>query len=185
VHVSRLLIIGTTATLAVGLSAAPAVAAPTDDTVVTFTIVGGTLDILSAATANLGNGNQANTFGGQLGAVAVSDTRAAATASWTATTTSTDFETGAGGTGEVIAATEVDYWSGAATAGPAGSGTFAPGQANAAAAAALDNDDDLTAFTHTGGTGNNSVSWNPTLIITAGAANVVGIYTGTVTHSVG
>jgi hypothetical protein len=36
----------------------------------------------------------------------------------------------------------------------------------------------------TAGVGNNSAAWNPTLVVTAPAAAVTGLYTGTVTHSV-
>jgi hypothetical protein len=41
-----------------------------------------------------------------------------------------------------------------------------------------------TAFTGGSLVGNNSASWNPTLIVTIPAAAVVGTYTGTVTHTV-
>jgi hypothetical protein len=41
-----------------------------------------------------------------------------------------------------------------------------------------------TAFTLTAGTGNNTATWNPTLVVALPAAAVVGTYTGTVTHSV-
>jgi hypothetical protein len=41
-----------------------------------------------------------------------------------------------------------------------------------------------TAFTLASGVGDNSLSWNPTLIVAVPAAAVAGTYTGTVTHSV-
>jgi hypothetical protein len=43
---------------------------------------------------------------------------------------------------------------------------------------------DRTAFTLTLGVGNNSFTWNPSLIVAIPAAAVAGLYTGTVTHSV-
>ncbi|WJK42161.1 hypothetical protein O7608_07170 [Solwaraspora sp. WMMA2056] len=42
----------------------------------------------------------------------------------------------------------------------------------------------VTAFSHDGGTGNNSATWNPTLDVNVPLANIAGTYTGTVTHSV-
>jgi hypothetical protein len=41
-----------------------------------------------------------------------------------------------------------------------------------------------TAFTLTLGVGDNSATWNPTLIVSVPASAVAGVYTGTVTHSV-
>ena len=41
-----------------------------------------------------------------------------------------------------------------------------------------------TAFTGGSLIGNNSASWNPTMVVTIPAAAVVGTYTGTVTHTV-
>jgi hypothetical protein len=73
------------------------------------------------------------------------------------------------------------YWSGPATA-TAGTGTFVPGQANAAAAQSLDVS--RTAFSKTTGSGNNSATWNPTVVIDIPSQAVIGTYTGTVNHSV-
>ncbi|WP_247662962.1 hypothetical protein [Micromonospora sp. U21] len=143
------------------------------------------IDAPTAATIGGAGGAPGTTITGQLGDVAVSDTRATgADASWTASVISTDFTTGTATATETVLATQIDYWSGTATVGPAGTGTFTPGQANAGAAAALDNTTALTVFTHTGGTGVNSVSWNPTLDVNVPAANQSGTYAGTVTHSV-
>ncbi|MFY1674789.1 hypothetical protein ACN27G_33445 [Plantactinospora sp. WMMB334] len=182
-RITRTLLVGSAALLAAGLIAAPAAAAPTGDTDVTFEILAGTLDITVPATADLGTGSPDSAIEGQLGAVTVTDDRASDDASWTATVTSTDFTTGTGTASETILASEIDYWSGAATA-TTGNGTFTPGQANAGAAAPLDTTTPLTAFTHAGGTGNNSASWNPTLVVNVPLDNVAGVYTGTVTHSV-
>ncbi|RKR88938.1 hypothetical protein BDK92_3271 [Micromonospora pisi] len=182
-RIGKILIIGTAAVAAVGLAAAPAVAAPSDTTTVTFDIEAGTLDIDAPAAADLGGGAPGTDIVGQLGPVTVTDSRASADASWTATVVATNFTTGGGSPPELILATEIEYWSGPATA-TTGTGTFTPGQVDAAAAAPLDNVTPLTAFTHTGGTGNNTATWNPTLIVHAPLDSQAGTYTGTVTHSV-
>ncbi|WP_326551232.1 hypothetical protein [Micromonospora sp. NBC_01813] len=180
----KALIVAAAAAAIVGLSAAPAVAQDTGDTTTTFDVDAGTLDITVPATADLGNGDAGTTITGQLGAVTVDDTRAAADASWEAEVEATDFETDDGGdASEIVTPGNIDYWSGAATA-TTGNGTFTPGQANAGAALPLSDVTPITAFTHAGGTGNNSASWNPTLEVNVPLANVAGTYTGTVTHSV-
>lgn len=171
------------AAMAAALVASPALAAPTDDTVTTFEVTAATLDITTPATADLGSGAPGTTITGQLGSVLVEDTRASADASWEATVVSTDFTTGTATASETVPATAVDYWSGPATA-TTGDGTFTPGQINSAAAETLDNTTPVVVFTHTGGTGNNSASWNPTLEVNVPLANQAGVYTGTVTHSV-
>lgn len=174
-------IVGSALTLVV--TALPAAAQPTDDTVVTFDVLAGTLDIIAPPTADLGEGDPGTDITGPIGPVTVDDSRAALDASWLATVTSSDFTTGGATPPETILASEVDYWSGPATA-TVGDGTFTPGQVTAAAAVPLDNLDPLIVFTHTGGTGNNSATWNPTLIVTVPLDAVAGVYTGIVTHSV-
>jgi hypothetical protein len=179
------------ATAVAGALVIPTVAqaAPTADTTVTFEVLAGTLDIVAPATADLGTGAVPGAaLSGSLGAVTVTDTRAGADASWTARVTSTDFTTGGGTAPETVLASEIDYWSGGATA-TTGSGTFTPAQASAAAAAPLGNapTDPLTAlaaFTHASGTGNNTATWNPTLVVNVPLDSQAGVYTGTVTHSV-
>ncbi|HEV7722462.1 MAG TPA: hypothetical protein VGO60_14310 [Iamia sp.] len=156
-------------------------AAPTDDTTVTFEIEAGTLDITAPASADIGLGTPGGTASGQLGPVTVADTRAALDSAWTASAISTDFTTGGATAPETVDATLVSYWSGAATA-TTGTGTFTPGQANAGAAVAIDAEE--TAFTKTGGTGNNSATWNPTLVVAVPGGAVAGVYTGTITQSV-
>ncbi|MFI6758512.1 hypothetical protein ACIBF5_05120 [Micromonospora sp. NPDC050417] len=181
---AKIFVVGAAAAAAaVALTGMPAAAAPTDDTEVTFEILAGTLDITAPATADLGTGEAGTVIDGQIGPVTVDDSRAEPDASWEATVTSTDFTTGTATPTETVLASQVDYWSGPATA-TTGNGTFTPGQVNAAAAAPLDDTTPLTAFTHTGGTGNNTATWNPTLEVNVPLANVAGVYTGTVTHSV-
>ncbi|MFI7707140.1 hypothetical protein [Nonomuraea sp. NPDC049480] len=125
---------------------------------------------------------------GNLGAVTVTDARAAADASWTVTVTGTDFTTGTAPfeAFETVPVADVYYCSGDATA-TTGNGTFTPGQTGCAppppvTGASLSAA--RTAFTHTGGTGNNSATWNPLLTVDTGLEDIGGQYTGTVTHTV-
>ncbi|MET8529086.1 hypothetical protein [Micromonospora sp. NPDC005172] len=170
---------GIAATLAL---AGPAVADTTGDTIVTLTVdAAGGLSITVPATANIGHGVEGSTVTGQLGPVTVLDQRGSLTPNWTATVVSTDFTTGGGTSGETIPNINVLYWSGPATA-TAGSGTFTPGQPTAAQAVIINVP--RTAMSHTGGTGNNFATWNPTLSVNIPVGTVQGVYTGTVTHSV-
>ncbi|WP_285745066.1 hypothetical protein [Lentzea sp. NBRC 105346] len=160
------------------LTAGPAGAA---DTTTTFTVTGGALLITAPATADLGSGGPGSPISSALGAVTVTDGRALLAPTWAATVTSGDFTTGGATADETIANTLVDYWSGPATATTGSGTTFAPGQANAAAAVPLS--ETPTAFALTAGVGNNSATWNPTLVVNVPAQAVGGLYTGTVTHS--
>jgi hypothetical protein len=171
------------ASAGLALAATPALAAPTDSTVVTFNVVGAGLDITAPETASLGSALPGTTLSGTLGPVQVVDQRGAPDASWTASVVSTHFETGGGSPSERILASNVLYWSGPGSA-QSGNGTFTPGQPNASDAEPLDTVNPIVAFTHTGGTGVNSVTWSPTLIVNIPASAIVGTYTGTVTHSV-
>jgi hypothetical protein len=166
------------------VSTAPvaAYAATSGNTTTTFAVTGGALAItVPPSTVSLGSGTPGSQITAQLGAVQVTDARALLAAAWTSSVTATSFTTG-GGTGpETIPNSAVSYWSGPATA-TTGFGTFTPGQANAAAAVTLATS--RTAFTLSSGVGDNSATWNPTLIVSVPAAAVVGTYTGTVTHSV-
>lgn len=182
-RIAKFFIVGGTAAVLVAWGAIPATAAPTDSTTVTFELLAATLDIDAPETADLGTGAPGGVINGSLGPVTVTDGRASADASWVATVTSTVFQTGGGTATETVLASEVDYWSGPATA-TTGSGTFTPGQINLAAAEALDNVAPVTAFTHTGGTGNNTATWSPGLSVNLPLDSQSGVYTGTVTHSV-
>jgi hypothetical protein len=150
-------------------------------TTTTFSVTGGALGISAPASAALGSSAPGTTLTSSLGSITVTDTRANLNASWTATAGTTTFVTGGGTTGETVAKSSVSYASGAATA-TSGVGVFTPGQTTTAVAEAMTNP--VTAFTLTVGTGNNSASWNPTIIIAVPAAAVAGTYTGTITHSV-
>ncbi|GLY91645.1 hypothetical protein Airi02_095730 [Actinoallomurus iriomotensis] len=130
---------------------------------------------------NIGGNTPGNQITGQLGLVTVSDQRASLTATWTATVSASNFTTGGGTGAETIPSSNVQYWSGPATA-TTGTGTFVPGQANAAAAVTLDQP--RTAFSKSTGSGDNSATWNPTLIVNVPTQAVAGTYTGTVSHQV-
>ncbi|MET7864018.1 hypothetical protein [Micromonospora taraxaci] len=180
---AKICLAGAAAAAMVGFLAAPAVAAPTDTTDTTFEVLAGTLDIDAPAAADLGTGAPGGTITGQLGTVTVTDSRGAADASWEASVTATVFQTGGGTPAETVTPEEIDYWSGPATA-TTGTGTFTPGQLTAGDAAPLSSVTPLTAFTHGGGTGGNTASWNPTLVVNVPLDSIAGVYTGTVTHSV-
>ncbi|GLX02780.1 hypothetical protein [Microtetraspora sp. NBRC 16547] len=132
---------------------------------------------------SIGTGAPGGQISGQLGSIQVSDQRAALTATWVASVVAATggFTTGGGTAPETIPNTDVLYWSGAAT-GTTGTGTFVPGQANAAAAQSLDTS--RTAFSKTTGSGENSATWNPTIVVNVPSSAVAGVYTGTVDHSV-
>jgi hypothetical protein len=162
------------------ITAGPA-GAVDDSTTTTFTVSAGALGITAPATADLGTGGPGSPIEAALGAVQVVDARALLAPTWSATVASTDFTTGGATASETIANDLVDYWSGPSTV-TTGTGTFVPGQVAAANAVALSQS--RPAFGLTSGVGNNSATWNPTLIVNVPASAVGGDYTGTVTHSV-
>jgi hypothetical protein len=179
----RVLLVATAAAAALLIGGTPASADPTGDTTVTFEVTAGTLDIDTPASADLGGGAPGTDISGSLGPVTVTDGRASADASWAATVTSTVFQTGGGTPPETILPSEIDYASGPATA-TTGTGTFTPEQPTVGDAQSLDSVTPLPAFTHTGGTGDNTATWDPTLVINVPQDSEAGTYTGTVTHSV-
>jgi len=158
-------------------------AATTGTTTTTFTLNGGALSItVPSTTVNLGSASVgAGTITAQLGTVSVNDARGLLNGSWTSTVSSSHFTTGGGTAAETINATGVSYWSGAATA-TSGVGTLLGSQLTSGAAVVINAAQ--TAFTGGSLIGNNSASWNPTMVVTIPAAAVVGTYTGTVTHTV-
>jgi len=158
-------------------------AATTGTTTTTFTLTGGSLSItVPGTTVNLGSVSvAASSVTGQLGTVTVSDGRGLLSGSWTSTALSSKFTTGGATAAETILATNVSYWSGAATA-TSGVGTLLGSQLTSGLAVVISAAQ--TAFTGGSLVGNNSASWNPTLVVAIPAAAVVGTYTGTVTHTV-
>jgi hypothetical protein len=168
-------LVGLAASLAV-----PSVAhAGPGDTIVTFAIAPGTLDISGQATADLGTVT-GTVVSGSLGLVTVTDTRGLPDASWVAGVTSTDFTTGSASATETLLSSSISYWSGPAST--TGDGTFTAGQAALVDAQALGSP--RTAFSHTGGTGSNSAAWSAELDVDVPTELLAGTYTGTVTHSV-
>jgi hypothetical protein len=166
------------------LVALPGVAgAATTGTTITFTLTGGSLSITApGSTVNLGSVSvAAGSVTGQLGTITINDGRGLLHGGWTGTVSSSHFTTGGQTAAEPVAATNVAYWSGAATA-TLGLTTLEGIQLTPRAAVAINTA--RTAFTAGSLVGDNSASWNPTLIVTIPAAAVVGTYTGTVTHTV-
>jgi hypothetical protein len=149
---------------------------------VTFTLTAGSLVVSDPSAKAIGTvATGTATVSNSLGTVTVSDARGSLLGTWTSTVSSTDFTTGGATANETISKANVDYWSGAATAS-SGTAVFLPGQLLVANKQALGSAQ--TAFSATGIVGNNSVSWNPTLVVNIPSAAVTGTYSGTVTHSV-
>lgn len=126
----------------------------------------------------------ARTISANLGTVTVSTSSLAThSAAWVATVSTTGFTTGGGTTTERIARAAVSYRSGAATVqSGVGVGVCPPGQpviaVDLSVARTAFSCDTVSLLSAT------SVSWNPRLSISIGVSNVVGAYTGTITHSV-
>lgn len=178
----RAVIVGAAALSAATALVVPARAATSGDTTTTFTLTAGSLAITTPASKDLGTvATGSGLSGAQLGNVSVTDGRGALLGTWTASVSSTDFTTGGATANETIAKADADYWSGAATAST-GTGVFTPGQLTALLKVTLGAS--RTAFAAASVVGNNSVTWNPTVIMNAPAGAVAGTYTGTITHSV-
>lgn len=168
-----------------GVVVAPDAKAAPADTSTSFTLTGGALSVSAPAAATLTGAATnvlATTVSGQLGATTVTDARGALVASWTASVDGTDFTTGTGDVepAELVADENIDYWSGLATAT---TGTVVATGGQATGLLAEDMSASRTAMAGVG-VGNNSATWNPTLVVNVPAGNVAGTYTGTITHSV-
>ncbi|WP_433253350.1 hypothetical protein ACQPYK_09805 [Streptosporangium sp. CA-135522] len=159
-------------------------ASTTCSTTVTFTVTapGGLTITVPDGPVNIGSGAPGTQISGPLGPVTVSDQRAALNATWVASVIAAPagFTTGGGTAPETVPTSAVLYWSGTATT--TGTGTFVPGQIDAAAAQTLTVT--RTAYSKTTGSGNNSATWTPTIVINIPAQAVAGTYTGTINHSV-
>ncbi|MBQ1072383.1 hypothetical protein KBX06_04260 [Micromonospora sp. C31] len=141
------------------------------------------VDITTPASVSLGATFPGATLTGQLGVVAVRDTRgggAGEQRTWVATVSATSFVTGAGGPEQTIIPAQISYWSGPAVR-VTGGGAVVPGQLTSAQAVALD----VTrqAFSKVSGSGNSTVEWNPTIRIAVPNTATTGTYLGTITHS--
>ncbi|NUW31771.1 hypothetical protein HTZ77_10070 [Nonomuraea sp. SMC257] len=180
--------VGVVAALAGGVTARPALAetcpaATTCDTTVVFSVstAQGLAISVPDGPVGIGTGAAGDQISGSLGSVTVSDERAALVATWVATVSGTSFTTGGGSGAETIPAGAISYWSGPATS-TTGTGTFVPGQPNAASAKHLHAP--YTAFSKISGSGDNSCTWNPTIVVDIPDGAVAGTYTGTISHSV-
>lgn len=179
---SMRILAGGVALIAAAAVAAPAHAATSGDTTTTFTLTAGSLAITAPASANLGSvATGTASTSAQLGSISITDGRGALLGTWTGSVSSTDYTTGGATSNETIAKANGDYWSGLATA-TTGVGTFTPGQATALLKVTLGAS--RTAFSAAAVVGNNSVTFNPTVIINVPSAAVAGVYTGTITHSI-
>lgn len=161
--------------------AAPAVAAPSGETIVTFDVTAGSLGItVPAGPVDLGSAPPGDTLTGELGEVSVSDTRGGEDSVWVARAYGSIFTSGA----LEIPPTAISYWSGEAITS-AGGGTFTAGQPAVGDAVPLGFfATPITVFSHSGGTGGSTATWNPNLILRIPITAQVGTYTGTVGHSV-
>ncbi|MFF4863293.1 hypothetical protein ACWCRF_15980 [Streptomyces sp. NPDC002405] len=131
------------------------------------------LTISVPVSANLGAGSPGSTHSAQLGTVTVTGHQET---QWSVTVTATALTT----TGGTIPTSDIAYWSGPTT-GESSPGTCRPGQSSAGNQVTLSAP--RTAFSYSGPNGNESCSWDPTVVITVPANAAVGQYTGTITHS--
>lgn len=184
------LVLAMSTMISVGLAAFVPVAANAGagDTPSTFSLTpSGGLSIAvpdgSVTPVNIGTASTgAATLSGSLGNVTVTDGRGLLTAAWNANASSTDFTTGTTPTAdETVTKANVGYWAGVGTAqvGQVGAflaaGTLATPVSLAGAGAQVGS---------WSGTGNNTVTWNPTITFTLSPSQVAGTYSGTITHSV-
>lgn len=154
-------------------SSAPAGADP--DTTVTFTVNSGALSMSAPVSVDLGSGAPGTTISGSLGPVTVTDNRALLSASWTATTASSDWTTGGATPPETIPAADVGYDPGSITTTGTITATGTPITLSGTATPVV---------TGTNGVGDNTGSWDPAISVAVPASAVGGAYTGTLTQSV-
>lgn len=159
----------------IGMAAPSATAAVDPDTTVSFTVSSGALSLTAPVSSDLGSGASGTTISGALGTLSVTDDRALLSASWTVTTSSSDFTTGAATPAETIPSTDVGYDPGSITTTGTITATGTPVTLSGTATPVV---------TGTSGVGNNTATWDPTLSVAVPANAVGGAYTGTVTHSV-
>ncbi len=150
--------------------------ADTGVTTATIIVTGGALSItvpISAALGTRPNSVSGGTISGSLGSVAVNDARSPAAGSgWITTVIAGAFTPPSG---PAIAASAVAYTAG--TIVKVGTATYtANDPTNLTAVNA--------AVTATGITGDNSATWNPTIIVTVPGGTIAATYTATITHSV-
>jgi hypothetical protein len=167
----------------IGIGVAPASAATTGDTEVTFTIQGGLLQVSVPAEAELQTGGATlgsllgSDVSGSLGPVTVTDNQGKLLGGWTATVTASDFTNTEGGQTSTIPAANVGYATGVIT--PVVGLSLSLGQLVPVA-----NQTATWAVTTTA-VGNSEAEWNPTVTVRVPDEGVAaGTYRGTITHSV-
>jgi len=143
--------------------------------VLAITAPTGTVDLGSGASHGVGT-----TIGapGNFGAVTVTDNRGLNPASWTATVSSTNF-TNSVSSGDVIPVADATYITG--TVSPANG---LPSSATVLNATLILSGAPADVVSQTGFDGDNAATWTPGITVAVPANAVVGIYDGTVTHSV-
>ncbi|HEX4655537.1 MAG TPA: hypothetical protein VH274_07335 [Mycobacteriales bacterium] len=177
------------AAMSVGLAAFVPVAANAGagDTPSTFSLTAsGGLSIAvpdgSVTPVNLGTASTgAGTLSHALGNVTVTDGRGALTATWTAAASSTNFTTGGASADETVAKASVGYWAGVGTAQLGQVGAFVPAGTIGTPVSLAGTGANVGQWA---GTGNDTVTWTPTVTFTLLPSQVAGTYSGTITHSV-
>jgi len=177
----RKLITTTLIIMLVGLVALPAMAAPSADTTLTFSVAGGTLDITAPASRSFGTGLSPGQVVNDvaLGNVNVSDTRNISPAAWTATAQSTSFTAGASTIPNTALAMRIDT----GVFPPVYTGTGCLRTIHNAVYEAF-NAAPLTYLTVSGCEGNNTAQFNPYLRLTVPGSAFAGSYSGVLTSAV-
>lgn len=139
------------------------------------TVRAGVLSITAPTTGSIGATRVNTSLTAQLGSMTVSNPDGLI--DWTATVSATSFTNGV----TTIGTTLIRYWSGTASTTGA-PGTYTPGQPTAGQAVTLDAPRE--AYRLRLGTGANTATWNPTVIITVPLTATSGTYSGTIVHSV-
>ena len=139
------------------------------------TVRAGVLSITAPSTSNLGTVAVNSSLSVHLGNVTVSNPDGLL--DWTSTVSATAFSNGV----TTIPTTSISYWSGTAST-TGSSGAYTPGQPTAAQAVPLNLARE--AYRLRAGTGPNTATWNPTLIVTVPLTATSGTYTATIVHSV-
>ncbi|MET8780162.1 hypothetical protein [Streptomyces sp. NPDC004589] len=149
-----------------------AAAAADPSTTVTYTVTSGALTLSVPASASLGSGAPGTTISAPIGPVTVTDDRALLSASWTVTAAETDFVNDGAPT---IPATDAGYDPGSITTTGTITATGTPVTLSNTA---------QTVVTGSAGVGDNTATWNPTVVVAVPPSAVGGTYTGTLTQSV-
>ncbi|MFJ8440003.1 hypothetical protein [Kitasatospora griseola] len=140
-------------------------------TTVTFVVTSGALTLSVPVSAVLGSGAPGTSISAPIGPCTVVDDRALLSASWTVTASETDFSNGA----STIPATDATYAVGSVTT----TGVITVTTTNITLSNSAQ-----TVVTGTGGVGDNTATWDPTVTVNVPPSAVGGLYTGTLTQSV-